>query len=137
MFENVVVGVSDSDASSEAVDRAIAVARASGGVLHIVNAYYSNRMVSPDLPDELRYASIATDPTDRILQRFRERARRAKVRVMTHPVLAAPADALRRVAADEHADLIVVGSKATHAKPFRASVSNALVDAAPCAVLVV
>ena len=51
MFENVVVGATDSAASTRAVRRAIEVTRASGGTLHIVTASGSKRTRRADSSD--------------------------------------------------------------------------------------
>ena len=58
------------------------------------------------------------------------------VRVETHPVASDPADAITRVATEEDADLIVVGSKAAHGTRQLSSVPKAVMDRAACAVLV-
>ena len=68
---------------------------------------------------------------------LREMAALEYVRVETHPVASDPADAITRVANEEDADLIVVGSRAAHGIRQLSSVPKAVLDRAACAVLVV
>jgi nucleotide-binding universal stress UspA family protein len=137
MFENVVVGATDSDGATRAVRRAIEVTQASGGTLHIVSALGSSRSAQPLQPAELRDTGAGASETDILLGQLRAMADRAQVKVATHPVLAEPAEAITRVAAQEHADLIVVGSKADHGTRHLSSVPKAVMDRAACAVMVV
>jgi len=69
---------------------------------------------------------------------LRQMAELEFVRVETHPVAADPADAITRVATEEDADLIVVGSKSSdHGTRHLPSVPEAVMDKAACAALVV
>ena len=53
------------------------------------------------------------EPVEALLARFRLLASEAPVRVRTHPVRSDPVEAITRVAAEQEADLVVVGSGAT------------------------
>ncbi len=57
--------------------------------------------------------------------------------VITHPVLDDPARAITRVASEEGADLVVVGSGSDHGARALSAVPKAVMDHAACAVLVV
>src|ERR1700722_9344883 len=105
MFDNVVVGATDSAGGVRALRRAIAVVRASGGTLHIVTALGRRPLRLPEAPAELRCGTAGT-----LLVKLREMAMSESVRVQTHPARSDPAEAITRVAAEENADLIVVGS---------------------------
>jgi nucleotide-binding universal stress UspA family protein len=59
------------------------------------------------------------------------------VQVATHPVSADPAEAITRVALQEDADLIVVGTRNERGARQLSSVPKAVTDKATCAVLVV
>ena len=59
------------------------------------------------------------------------------VPVETHPVSSDPAEAITRVATEENADLIVVGSKAARGARQLSDVPKAVMDRADCAILVV
>jgi nucleotide-binding universal stress UspA family protein len=88
MFDTVVVGADDSAGAAVAFRRAVEVAKASGGTLHIVNAFEAHRPTAPQLPDEFRYASASVDPVDVLLLDLEAQAQAQSVRVLTHPVLA-------------------------------------------------
>ena len=68
---------------------------------------------------------------------LRQIAALESLHVEPHPVASDPADAITRVAAEEDADLIVVGSKTDHSTPHLSSVPKAVMDWAACSVLVV
>jgi nucleotide-binding universal stress UspA family protein len=137
MFENVVVGATDSESAAQAFRQAMDVASASGGTLHIVTAFKAHRPPPPELPEEFRYSFGPIDPADMLLNQLKQEAVQASVRVTTHPVLSDPVDAITRVAEQEHADLIVVGSKCSHGSRHLSPVPKAVMDRASCAVLIV
>ncbi|MGP0031445.1 MAG: universal stress protein [Acidimicrobiales bacterium] len=137
MFESVVVGATESAAAGAALRRAIEVAQASGGTLHIVTAFRPKRPAPPRLPEELRYACGPVDPVDVFLHDLKTRAARECVQVDIHPVLAGPVEAITRVAVAERADLIVVGSRSRRGPRHRGRVARAVMAQAHCAVLVV
>ena len=111
MFDNVVVGATDDEGGARAMRRAVEVAQVSGGTLHIVTAVRHERGSRTILPDDLRLAGTGSDAAESMLNGFRRIAGEVSVRVRTHPVRSDPVDAITRVAAEEHADLIVVGSQ--------------------------
>ena len=133
MFDNVVVGATDSAGGIRALRRAIAVVRASGGTLHIVTALGRRPLRLPEVPAELRCGTGAGS----LLVKLREMAMSESVRVQTHPARSDPAEAITRVAAEENADLIVVGSKVSNGTRQLAHVPRAVMDRAACPVLVV
>lgn len=118
MFDNVVVGAADTAAGARAVRRAAELAGASGGTVHIV-------------------AAFGGEPVEALLARFRQLASESPVRIRTHSVRSDPVEAITRVAAEEAADLIVVGSQADHGARRLSSVPQAVMDRVECAVLVV
>jgi hypothetical protein len=105
MFDHVVVGVTPSAGADAAVRRAMEVTQASGGTLHLVMAY---RVSAPDvnaLPDDFRWSVSSDNPVDELLRAFAATAQAQQVRVVSHPVTAAPVEALVQVARNEQADL--------------------------------
>ncbi len=118
MFETVVVGAADTEGGARAVSRALEVARTSGGTVHIVTA--SRR-----------------DPGEAMPARFRRLASGTSVRVRAHPVRADPVEAIIRVAAEEGADLIVLGARANEGSRRLSSIPRGVMDGVECAVLVV
>jgi nucleotide-binding universal stress UspA family protein len=135
----VVVGAADSEGAERAFRRALALTQATGGTLHIVAAIDTKRDAKavPYLPDEFRYTAFGAGATDWLLTRLQQEAAAAHVDVATHPVLDDPAAAIARVAADEEADLVVVGSGSAHGARRLAHVPKAVMDHVGCAVLVV
>jgi nucleotide-binding universal stress UspA family protein len=118
MFDNVVVGASASAGGARAVRQGAELAAASGGTVHIVAAF----------PGE---------PAEALLAECRELASQASVRVRTHRLQSDPVDAITRVAFEEGADLIVVGSQDDEGSRRLSSVPQGVMDRAECAVLVV
>lgn len=120
MFDNVVVGVSASGSGSgaRAVRCAAALAGASGGTVHIVTAFGGE-------PEEGQLAHLSA------------LACATAVRVRTHPVRSDPVDAIIRVAAEEGADLVVVGTHQAGGCRRLSSVPEGVMDRVECAVLVV
>jgi nucleotide-binding universal stress UspA family protein len=140
VFENVVVGATDSAGATRAVRRAIEVARASGGTLHIVAALGTPPAGEWDVRRDARGRQGARGGAGQVsamLDRLRAMATEAHVQVATHPVSAEPAEAITRVALQEDADLIVVGAKNDRGTRQLSSVPKAVMDKAACAVLVV
>lgn len=118
MFENVVVGAADSEGGTRAVRRAVEVARSSGGTVHIVTAF-------------------RREPVEELLARLRHLASGTPVRVRTHPVRSDPVEAITRVAAEQEADLVVVGARGDEHSRRLSSVPQGVMDKVECAVLVV
>ncbi len=137
MFEHVVVGATESEGGARAVRRALQLVQASGGTLHVVAALAPKEGPAPYLPEEFRYTAAGAGAADWMLSQVRAQADRVHVRVTTHPVLADPAQAITKVAADEQADLIVVGCGHHGDGRQLSGVDQAVMDRAGCAVLVV
>lgn len=144
MFETVVVGAAESEGAAKAFRRALALTQATGGTLHIVGAIDGKRESkkqskrTPWLPEEFRYTALGAGPTDWLLLNLEREAAQAGVAVEKHPVLDDPAAAIARVASEERADLVVVGSGSDHhGGRSLADVPKAVMDHVGCAVLVV
>jgi nucleotide-binding universal stress UspA family protein len=118
MFDNVVVGASDSGSGSRTVRCAAELAGASGGTVHIVTAF-------------------SGEPVEELLALLRSVASATGVRVRSHPVRSDPVEAITRVAAAEAADLVVVGSQQAGGSRRLSSVPEGVMDRVECAVLVV
>jgi nucleotide-binding universal stress UspA family protein len=137
MFENVVVGATDSRGSARAMRRAVEVARVSGGTLHVVTAYRHKRGRRPPVSLGTGNLPSWSDSAGAYLDEFRMMAARESLRVEMHPVASDPVEAITRVAAEEDADLIVVGSNGGGGARHLSSVPKGVMDTAECAVLVV
>ena len=137
MFKHVVVGASESAGGERAVQRALALVQASGGTLHVVSALAAREGPVPQVPEEFRYTDAGAGSADWVLSQARAQAGKAEVPITTHPVLAEPAAAIAKVAAELGADLIVVGCGQDHGDRHLSGVDRAVLDGAGCAVLVV
>ena len=135
MFDTVVVGATDSEGATRAVRRAIEVTRVAGGTLHVVMAVRRRRHVG--LAEDRRAGTGGLDRDEALLGVFSQMAARESVRVQLHPLQSEPAEAITAVAAEQGADLIVLGSKADYGIRQLSSVPKAVMDRADCAVLVV
>jgi nucleotide-binding universal stress UspA family protein len=103
----------------------------------VVSALQAKEKQLPYLPEEFRYTEAGAGRADWLLGQLRAETAADAVSVETHPVLADPAEAIARVAAAEQADLVVVGSGSAHGRHGLSDVPKAVIDAVPCAVLVV
>jgi nucleotide-binding universal stress UspA family protein len=138
VFENVVVGATDTEGGERAFVSALAFTRGTGGTLHVVCAMTKHQSEEPPwVPEEFRYTDIGAGRTEWLLGQLKRRAADANVRLTAHSVWAKPAEAIARVAAQEHADLVVVGSGSSHGARRLSPVPKAVLDSASCAVLVV
>jgi nucleotide-binding universal stress UspA family protein len=137
VFDTVVVGATDTAGARRAFDRALELTRASGGTLHVVTAVPRKSERPPYVPEEFRYTDAGADGPDWLLGQLRARAAEVHVDVRAHPVRAEPADAIARVAAEQHADLVVVGTGSSHGSRHLSHVPKAVMDRVPCAVLLV
>jgi nucleotide-binding universal stress UspA family protein len=144
MFGRIVVGTDGSETASEAVRRAIEMAKLSQAQLEIVSAYEPIsgdrlRDESAELPGDVQHTVNPREDVNLILENAAADAKRSDVEVLTHPREGDPADAILDVAEEIKADLIVVGNKGmTGAKRFLlGSVPNKISHHAPCDVLIV
>jgi nucleotide-binding universal stress UspA family protein len=118
MFDNIVVGASASRSGARAVRQAAELAGASGGTVHIVAAFREK-------------------PVEALLAQLRSLASETAPWVQSHPLQSDPIEAITRVAAEERADLIVVGSRHVGGSRRLSRVPRGVMDRAECAVLVV
>ncbi len=139
MFSSVVVGTDGSDTATEAVRRAIELAKLCGATLHIVTAYKPQPVRGRGGPRGVpgRGSGRAARPT-RCSRTECARARAAGIEVQGHTGTGDPAEAIVRVAEQEKADLIVVGNKGmAGVRRVLGSVPNSVAHQAPCSVLIV
>ncbi len=141
---SIVTGTDGSPSAEQAVDRAGQLALALGATVHVVNCYKS---VSPgvgmaaaqgfavsDLVSEGQLRSEA----ERIVAHSKERLVAQGVNTEGHVCSGDPAQALIAVAADEGAEMIVVGNRGmSGARRMLGSVPNHVSHHAKCGVLIV
>lgn len=130
MYTKILAATDTSPAATFAVDEAASVARAHDAELIVL-------YVSPPLdPREVFDPDALPDP-DRYLSELQARLDTVKVR--TRHEAGDPAETICDVATSEGAEMIVVGNRGVHGRRrwFLGSVPNAIVQHAPCSVLVV
>jgi nucleotide-binding universal stress UspA family protein len=144
LFDRIVVGTDGSDTATEAVRRAIELAKMSGGRLEIVAAFEPVtrtrvREEQAELPGDVSHAVGPREDVNVILDRAVGDAKQDGVDAEPHPREGDPADAILDVAEETNADVIVVGNKGmTGAKRFLlGSVPNKVSHHAPCGVYIV
>jgi nucleotide-binding universal stress UspA family protein len=143
-YSLVLVGTDGSESSFRAVDRAAEVARDAGARLLLVTAYHPMserevRAAQQALGGE-GYKVTGSAPAEDVLQDAADRARAIGVEdVKTLAVEGDPVDELARVAADEKADLVVVGNRGLNSLAGRllGSVPANISHRATCDVLIV
>ena len=145
MYKNIVVGTDGSDTAAEAVRQAAVLAELTGGRLHIVHAFQLMSPLAAIGPDA-GAASFAAGAPQAAEQRAREVLAKALesaeshgAQAETHLQVGDPATALLDAAAQQNADLLVVGNKGmTGARRFvLGSVPNTVSHHAPCNLLIV
>lgn len=142
MYEAIVVGTDGSATATTAVNRAVELAETFSCPLHVVSAYRVTASGMETFPE----ASLAISEwlvaleayTEEMLAALADRLLTQGVKVVTHMVCGHPVTAILNVAADEGADLIVVGNKGMHgARRVLGSIPNSVSHNAACDVLIV
>ena len=141
MYKKIVVGTDGSPTAGVALDHAIGLAKATGAVVHIVNAYRATTTLAALGPGFVPTPDfdVMEEDARRVCAEAAEIARAAGLDVVTHTAEGDPADALVNVAEHEDADLIVVGNRGMMgARRFlTGSVPNRVAHHCPCNLLVV
>jgi nucleotide-binding universal stress UspA family protein len=144
MFGSIVVGTDGSPTATKAVECAIGLARQLNASLDVVGAYEPVaagrlRAEAADAPEDVQWTINPQEDVQATLSGVTEAAVGAGVTANTYARQGDPTEAIIDVAEEQHADLIVVGSKGmTGAKRFLlGSVPNKVSHHAPCSVLIV
>lgn len=139
MFKKIILAVDGSESASRALKMAADLAGISNGLITVVNAY---QPVSPILgnPDYKRRVEEHIGHSEQIVEEAETRLRQQGVTRIEPDILEGPAaTAIVNAAKARHADLIVLGSRGL--TPLKGllmgSVSERVIGAAPCPVLVV
>jgi nucleotide-binding universal stress UspA family protein len=144
VLKSIIVGTDGSETATLAVDEAIALAKSTGGELHLVSGYEPAaraRVAAPAAASaEAREWTIAPDAkVESVLDEAAARARMQGIDARVHTCKGDPADGLIDVAERENADLIVVGNRGMRGSRrfLLGSVPNKVSHHAPCSVLIV
>jgi nucleotide-binding universal stress UspA family protein len=154
MARSIVVGTDGSEPAAEAVRQAIDLASREGARLHLVTAYHHQQIlpettIGTNDPKGVIDTGRTEGPhietvnlrevAESVLKRAARDALSKGVEVETHARKGQPAEVIIDVANQEHADLIVVGSRGlTGIKRYLlGSVSSKVSEHAPCNVMIV
>jgi nucleotide-binding universal stress UspA family protein len=141
MYQSIVVGTNGSPTADIALDRAIALAKMTGAVLHVVSAYEpAPAHVAGGRPAAEVQAAPVTQhfKVDAVLDRATHIAQGGGIEIDAHGPRGDAASAIISVAEETKADLIVLGSKGMQgARRVLGSVPNKVSHHAPCDVLIV
>ncbi len=142
--QSIVAGTDGSASAEKAVDRAGKLALALGATVHVVISYKDPSagawMAASSgfaVGDVFSDSDVKAE-AEKIVERSRHRLAVAGVDAQTHVCSGDPAQALISVAADEDAEMIVVGNRGmSGAKRMLGSVPNKVSHHATCEVLIV
>ena len=144
IFGRIIAATDFSPASAPAVSQAVRLARAEGAELILVHVYeppgaasFGSYIASPGLYDEIEQA--LRSGAEKSLAPLVEAARKQGVRATSRVLRGIPHSGITEAAAENHADLIVIG---THGRSgffrfFLGSVAQKVIAAAPCPVITV
>jgi nucleotide-binding universal stress UspA family protein len=141
VYASIVVGTDGSESAQRAVAEATRLAKALGGELHLVSAFEPQRGVRiAGAPTEAAriWAPTPDAGVKTVIDQAEATVKMSRVAVKSHTITGDPADALLKVAEQEKADLIVVGSRGMHGvSRVLGSVPNKVSHRAHCNVLIV
>ena len=131
--ESIVVGTDGTETAERAVDRAGAIARAFGAIVHVVSCYSDDRtpLVGAGRQGDRPHAEQQVD-------RAQERLAKQGVESKAHVSNQEPGRELVAIADEERAQMIVVGNRGmTGARRVLGSVPNYVSHHAHCDVVIV
>ncbi len=136
----IAVGANSSPAAAKVLSAAIELAESSHARLVVISAYSpeSDRQLRREqrsAPVEVHWAISPTSEVDEVLEWAARTARARGLSVTTVAAAGHPAEVLCRVAAEQHADVLVIGSDGIHRRS--GSVPGSVARAAPCSVKIV
>jgi nucleotide-binding universal stress UspA family protein len=137
VYNSIVVGIDGSPTAEIALEKAIELARASGGRLHLVSAYEpAVARVTGGAPSGEEFQAPPDFKVEAVLENALDRS--GGVDVKQHSPKGRPADALIKVAEEQGAEVIVIGSVGMRGpKRIFGSVPNSVAHRSPCDVLIV
>ena len=138
MYSSIVVGIDGSPTAEIALGKAVDIAKLTGAKLHLVSAYEpAPTHVTGGAPAG-EFSAGSDFRADAVLQKALARARGEGIDVDDHAPKGSPSDAILKVAEEEKADLIVIGSVGMQgARRILGSVPNTVSHQATCDVLIV
>ncbi len=141
MVETIAVGTDGSETAAKAVDFAIDMAEKYGSRLVVISSYApvpEDRLAKEqrDAPQEIVWSINPMEDVEATIKHVEERARERGVKTFAEARQGDPAEVICSVAAEQGADVLVVGSKGMHRRVL-GSVPNTVSHRAPCSVVIV
>jgi nucleotide-binding universal stress UspA family protein len=137
----VAVGTDGSETAAKAVDFALEMADRYGAKLVAISCYTPVpedrlRKDQRDAPQELVWSINPMQEVEATLREVEEKAQERRIAFFCEARQGNPADVLCSVAAEQSADVLVVGSQGMDRR-LRGSVPNTVSHSAPCSVMIV
>jgi nucleotide-binding universal stress UspA family protein len=141
VLSTIAVGIDGSDTAGRALEAAIDLAERHDARLLVISSYHPVaaerlRPLQDAAPADIQWSINPTSEVDAILEHAAQRARERGLKVTTAAAEGSPADVLCRLAADQRADLLVVGNKGMNRRVL-GSVPNSVAHKAHCTVMIV
>jgi nucleotide-binding universal stress UspA family protein len=141
MLKTIAVGTDGSDTAAKAVDFALEMAEKFGATLVVTSSYRPKseaelRKERADAPADIQWMFNPQSDVEAILREVEEQARDRGVETVSDAREGSPADVIVDVAADNDADVLVIGNKGMQRKVL-GSVPNSVSHNAPCSVIIV
>lgn len=141
MVRTIAVGTDGSPTADSAVQAAIDLASRHQARLVVISSYRPVsearlRDESRDAPDDIQWSINRHEDVDAMLADVAGRARDAGLEVTALASPGDPADVLCRTAADQGADVLVIGNRGMERR-ILGSVPNSVAHKAPCSVFIV
>lgn len=141
MVQTIAIGTDGSDTAAIAVEFALDMAEKYGAKLVVISSYQPVpedrlRKEQAEAPQEVVWSINPMEDVEAILRDVEERAHEKGIKTVAAAQQGDPADVLCSVAADQDADVLIVGSKGMHRR-ILGSVPNTVSHKAPCSVLIV
>ena len=140
MLNTIAVGTDGTETAGKAVDVAIDIAARYGARLLILSVYepVTDEQLAKAraaAPDELQWSIHATEEVDTTLRKAMKRVREHGLEGETFARRGDPAKVICELAAENGADLLVIGNKGMNRRVF-GSVPRSICQQAPCSVVV-
>jgi nucleotide-binding universal stress UspA family protein len=141
MLSTVAVGTDGSSTAAKAVDFAIDLAEKYAARLVVISSYRAVsedrlRHEQRDAPQDIQWSINPTQEVDAILADAEEKAHAHGLKTTTVAGAGDPVDILCDHAAEQSADVLVIGNKGMQRR-ILGSVPNSVAHKAPCSVVVV
>jgi nucleotide-binding universal stress UspA family protein len=140
-MDTIAVGTDGSDTAAIAVDFAIDMAARYDSKLLVISSYTpvpedKLRKDQADAPQDVIWSINPMQEVEAIVKEVEEKAQERGLTTLSEARQGDPGDVLCEIAAEQEADVLVIGSKGMHRR-ILGSVPNTVSHKAPCSELIV